>query len=38
MSKNSAKQRVDQLREWLKVMKIQTRVKRKPQRVERLDY
>ena len=38
MSKNSAKQRVEQLREWMKVMKIKTRVKPKPQRMERLDY
>ena len=34
MSKNSAKQNVDQLREWLKTMKIKTRVKPKAQRVE----
>jgi hypothetical protein len=38
MSKNSAKQRVEQLREWMKVMKIKTQPKRKPQRMERLDY
>jgi len=38
MSKNSAKQNVDQLREWLKTMKIKTRVKPKAQRVGRLDY
>mgnify|MGYP007087650938 FL=1 len=38
MSKNSAKQRVEQLREWMKVMKIKTQPKRKTQRSERLDY
>jgi hypothetical protein len=38
MSKNSAKQNVDQLREWLKTMKIKTRVKPKVRRMERLDY
>jgi len=38
MSRNSAKQRVEQLREWMKVMKIKTQSKRKPQRGERLDY
>ena len=38
MSKNSAKQRVEQLREWMKVMKIKTQSKPKPQRGGYLDY
>ena len=32
MSKNSAKQNVTQLREWMKTMNIQTTQKRKPRR------
>ncbi len=38
MSKNSVKQNVDQLREWLKTMKIKTQVKPKARRMKRLDY
>ena len=38
MTKNSVKQNVDQLREWMKVMKIKTQPKRKTRSVRRLDY
>ena len=38
MSKNSVKQNVDQLREWMKVMKINTQPRRTTRSVRRLDH